>query len=813
MTVTKKMALLVLAALLGIAGLAGTAVYQMGRVFDAANYGNENSVPSMVTLNKAMLTFSQQRVRIFRHVLATDPKQIAEVDASILKAREEMEQALKAYEPLVSDAQDREHLDKEKRLFGEYKARNEPLLAASRANNKDEARTLLPHSSEVARQLNDAFEAHMQYNEQLAKKAAEVAAQSKQSATMIALFLAIATLAAVAGIGFAVTRNLMRQLGGEPAEAAAIARKVAEGDLGSRIHLREGDDGSVMAAMHQMSEALKLLLAQINHMSAEHDKGDIDVVIDASRFQGEYHAMAQGINAMVAGHISVKKKAMGCVQAFGEGNFDATLEQFPGKKAFINHTIEQVRANLKGLIAEMNRMSAEHDAGDIDVMIDADRFQGDFRSMAQGINAMVAGHINVKKKAMACIREFGEGNLEAQLELFPGKKRFINDNVEQVRTNIRALIEDTRKLAEAAVAGRLDVRADAGRHKGDFRRIVEGVNGTMDAMVAPVTESIHIMSAVERGDLTRAMTGQYQGRFLELKSSINGTLTKLSEVIAEVRGTADAISSASEEVSATAQSLSQSASEQAASVEETSASVEEMSASVSQNSENAKLTDTMATQAAREAVEGGKAVRETVTAMKSIAEKIGIIDDIAYQTNLLALNAAIEAARAGEHGKGFAVVAAEVRKLAERSQVAAQEISETAKGSVALAERAGQLLDTIVPSITKTSDLVQEIASASEEQTSGVHQINGAMSQLSQATQQNASASEELAATAEEMSGQAGQLQQSMSFFTVAASRPAMERAPLARSAPMSMPMRAAGGSRGGFPAPMQESDFVVFEG
>jgi methyl-accepting chemotaxis protein len=190
-----------------------------------------------------------------------------------------------------------------------------------------------------------------------------------------------------------------------------------------------------------------------------------------------------------------------------------------------------------------------------------------------------------------------------------------------------------------------------------------------------------------------------------------------------------------------------------------------MTASINQNTENAKVTDGMATTASHQAQEGGGAVNETVDAMKQIAQKIGIIDDIAYQTNLLALNAAIEAARAGEHGKGFAVVAAEVRKLAERSQVAAQEISQVAGSSVKLAEKAGSLLDEMVPSIKKTSDLVQEIAAASQEQSQGVGQINGAMGQLNKATQQNASASEELAATAEEMGGQAAQLQELMSFF------------------------------------------------
>jgi methyl-accepting chemotaxis protein len=320
-------------------------------------------------------------------------------------------------------------------------------------------------------------------------------------------------------------------------------------------------------------------------------------------------------------------------------------------------------------------------------------------------------------------------------------------------------------VVQAASAGDFGTRLVVEGKDGFFKTISVAMNQLLETSEQGLTDVSDVLAAFAEGDLSKRIERDYEGLFGKVKDSANATADNLTRVMGDVRGAADALTGAANQVSATAQSLSQGASEQASSVEQTTASVDQMSASISQNSDNAKITDSMATKASKEAGDGGQAVTLTVAAMKQIAQKISIVDDIAYQTNLLALNAAIEAARAGEHGKGFAVVAAEVRKLAERSQEAAKEIGDLAGNSVDTAERAGKLLDEIVPSIQKTSELVQEIAAASQEQSQSVTQIGGAMGQLSKATQQNASASEELAATSEELSGQAEQLQQSVSFF------------------------------------------------
>jgi methyl-accepting chemotaxis protein len=327
-------------------------------------------------------------------------------------------------------------------------------------------------------------------------------------------------------------------------------------------------------------------------------------------------------------------------------------------------------------------------------------------------------------------------------------------------------------IVNAAAVGEFSERISMDGKSGFFGRLAEGVNEILKTSEIGLTDMSRVIQALAKGDLTQTIEVDYQGLFGELKDNLNESVGRLSAVMTDVQLNSTSIASAAQEVSGTAESLSQGASEQAASVEETSASVEQMGASINQNSENARVTDGIATESANAAKEGGESVLETVQAMKDIAGKITIIEDIAYQTNMLALNAAIEAARAGEHGKGFAVVAAEVRKLAERSQVAASEIGELTGASVKVAEKAGGLLEKMVPDIARTAELVDEITAASEEQAGGVGQITGAMQQLDQVTQQNAAASEELAATAQEMRTQSQSLLEMIGFFRLSGEMP-----------------------------------------
>jgi methyl-accepting chemotaxis protein len=620
--------------------------------------------------------------------------------------------------------------------------------------------------------------------------------------------------------GFLVAWILTRSITKPLTEALRMAKNISHGQLEERTIPRHRDEtGQLLIEMQSMARIINTFISDVQQMSVAHKSGDIDVHVATDQFQGAYKAMVAGVNNMVSDHIDLNRRALKVVLAFGEGNFNAPLEQFPGKQAFINDTIEQVRSNLKHLILDVDTLAKAAQEGNLSVRVDAKKHQGDFKRIVDGFNDTLDAVIGPLNLAAQYIDDLSKGTIPGKIETaFKGDFERLRLNINQCIDAINGLVEDASLLAVSAAEGNLAIRADGQKHFGEYKKIIDGVNATLDGVIGPLNIAASYISEISKGAIPKAIEEDFKGDFNIIKSNlntcilainrliedtrtlvdaaedgriyvradarqhdgdfkkivegINQTLQLIADPIVVVKHAAESINQGASEIANGNNDLSQRTEEQASSLEETASSMEQLASTVKLNAENARHANELATQASSIAVKGGEAMNEVTMTMsdinasaQQIEEIISVINGISFQTNILALNAAVEAARAGEHGRGFAVVAEEVRNLAQRSSIAAKEIKELITASVSKTidgtkqvEAASKTIDETVTSFKRVAQIISEIASATAEQSSGINQVNNAITVMDQVTQQNAALVEQAAAAAESLMEQADNL-------------------------------------------------------
>ncbi len=565
-------------------------------------------------------------------------------------------------------------------------------------------------------------------------------------------------------------------------DAASNFERIARGEIPARIETRQkGEFQAITDSLNTCIDAVNALVSDSVTLSRAALAGELSTRADAGKHRGDFRRIVQGVNETLDAVIGPLATAADCVDRIARGDVPEPIATtFRGDFERLRTNLNTCIGAIRALVDDAHRLAAAAVAGQLGTRADAARHQGDFRAIVQGVNETLDAVIGPLQAAASHVDRIAQGDIPAAIATrWPGEFDALRANLDTCTAAVRGLVADAQRLADAAVQGDLSVRADAARHQGDFRRIVEGVNRTLEALTVPVAEAASVLERVAARDLSARVTGDYQGDHARIKDALNRAVTNLDEGMQEMARAADEVARAAAQIETASGSLARGSADQASSVEEIGATMQEMSSMTRRNTESARQAEQLAARAVTDVAEGvssmerlSDVVGRIKTSSDQTAKIVHTIDEIAFQTNLLALNAAVEAARAGDAGRGFAVVAEEVRNLALRSADAARQTAELIEEAVRNAEQGvttnvqvREALTGIDTHARRVSEVMREIASASEQQQVGVDQVSTAMEQVSGVTQQTAASAEESAAVAQELSGQAGSVRDLVRSF------------------------------------------------
>jgi methyl-accepting chemotaxis protein len=449
----------------------------------------EKDAKPLASMSKHRTAFLRAWINLMQAGLSTDATERA---AQLARVEERFKESNKALEDLTGEVKSTSLAKSAEESAAIYHQLVRGMTEASDTIRKGNSEAAL---KSINGDLDKQRREHGKLNDEFSKKLEESASQrsednSKQADGVIRTSTIIVALSALLAVivGFVLFRNTSISIRRVHEEAERLAVAAVGGELKTR-----GDSESV----------------------------DL-----------EFRGIVDGVNRTLDAVINPLNVAATYVDKISKGEIPPKItDTYNGDFNNIKNNLNQCIDAVNALVADANILSKAAVEGKLATRADASRHNGDFRKIVQGVNDTLDAVIGPLNVAAKYVDNISKGNIPSKItDSYNGDFNNIKNNLNQCIDAVNTLVADAGVLSKAAVEGKLATRADASKHQGDFRKIVQGVDDTLDAVIGPLTVAANYVDLISKGDIPSKITDRYNGDFNAIKNNLNVLIEAMERV-------------------------------------------------------------------------------------------------------------------------------------------------------------------------------------------------------------------------------------------------------------------------------------------
>ena len=423
--------------------LGGVAINGLSQVNTQASLLDErwlHGVGHVATMRNAL---AESRVVEIKHSKTADKSYHGDYEETMTQSSKDLAASLAAYKAVMGAGQAElalvARLDKS---WAAYARAQQTVVALGRDKKQTDAADISEGLASAA--FDDAMGALAgltNFGFEGGKAAAdEVQAVYVNASVAVAALLGAALFMGL-GLAWAITRHLMRQLGGEPSAAVGILSAVAEGDLSTQVPLRAGDSTSLMARLAEMQHSLSNTVSQVRSgsegvatASSQIAQGNQDL---SGRTEQQASALQQTAATMEELGSTVRNNADNARQA-NQLALGASSVAVKG-----GEVVDKVVETMKGINQSSKKIA------DIISVIDGIAFQTNILALNAAVEAARAGEQGRGFAVVAAeVRSLAQRSAEAAKEI----KLLISASVERVNRGTELVGQAGHTMEEIVAA-------------------------------------------------------------------------------------------------------------------------------------------------------------------------------------------------------------------------------------------------------------------------------------------------------------------------------------------------------------------------